>query len=54
MLILSPRDPVAKNAPPSAENWQGRVFRIDAGLSSGLAASEVPLVLLPQPQRGAF
>jgi proteasome lid subunit RPN8/RPN11 len=61
MVILSPLDPaLSKHTPPlknapavAAAVWQARVFRIDNGLSSGLTASEVPLVLLPEPQRGA-
>lgn len=62
MLILSPLVPASsrENTPTqtivpsvhSSANWQGRIYRIDDTLSSGLSASEIPLVLLPEPQRG--
>ncbi len=54
MLILSPLDPDPASSfeKAPAEKWQGRVFRIDDGPSSGLTASEVPLVCLPEPHPG--
>jgi proteasome lid subunit RPN8/RPN11 len=47
MLIVSPLDPDSSPTAVSAENWQVRAYRMDGGMSTGLTASEVPLVRIP-------
>lgn len=51
MLIVSPLEPLFAGVEMavSEANWQVRAYRIDAGLSSGLTASEVPLLLVARP-----
>ncbi len=46
---LSAAPAAAQVIPQAAEaGWQVRAYRIDAGISSGLAASEVPLLHVPR------
>ena len=54
MLIISPLFPTSTPVKTAQDvaGWQVRAFRIDGGMATGLTAGEVPLVRVPESQRG--